>query len=86
MRRFRFLAVLFALGTVGGYASGFSSLRHHSECRRAWMEERAPQTCAPCPAVTVVTPAPTRIEAPAPARAEAPAPSNAEAPPPPAAR
>ncbi|MFL5344207.1 MAG: hypothetical protein ACJ8AT_05410 [Hyalangium sp.] len=86
MRRFRFLAVLFALGTVGGYASGFASLSHHSQCRRAWMEERAAQTCAPCPASTVA-PAPSRLEAPVPSRPEAPAPANnAEAPPPPAAR
>jgi hypothetical protein len=51
MRR-RILAVLFALGAVGGYTSGFASLRAHSQCRHAWMEERAPSqtTCAPCPA------------------------------------
>ncbi len=83
--RFRFLAVLFALGTVGGFASGFASLSHHSQCRHAWMEEHASQTCAPCPA-SVVAPAPSRTEAPAPSRTEAPAPSNAETPPPPGAR
>jgi hypothetical protein len=48
MRR-RLLIVLLALGTVGGYASGFSSLHHRAQCRRAWMEERAAQTCTPCP-------------------------------------
>lgn len=57
MRR-RILIVLLALGTVGGYASGFASLRHRSHCRRAWMEERASQTCPPCSA---------RAEAPTPA-------------------
>jgi hypothetical protein len=49
MRR-RILVVLFALGTIGGFGSGFASLRNRSQCRRAWMEERAPQACAPCPA------------------------------------
>jgi hypothetical protein len=48
MRR-RLVIALLALGTIGGYASGFASLRHHSECRRAWMEEHASQTCPPCP-------------------------------------
>ena len=53
MRR-RLLSVLFALGTVGGYASGFASLHHRSQCHRAWMEERAeaptpPSAEAPLP-------------------------------------
>jgi len=80
--RFRFLTVLFALGTIGGYAHGFASLSHHSQCRHAWMEERAAptSTCAPCPASTVAAPAPPRVEAPA------PAPANTETPPPPGAR
>jgi hypothetical protein len=75
--RLRILTVLFALGTVGGYASGFSSLNHRSQCRRAWMEERTSQTCQPCSASAV---------APAPVRTEAPAPPSAETPPPPDAR
>jgi hypothetical protein len=58
MRR-RILVVLLALGTVGGYASGFSSLRHHAQCHRAWMEERAAQTCTPCPGSAEAPQAPT---------------------------
>jgi hypothetical protein len=47
MRR-RILITLLALGTVGGYASGFASLKYRSShCRRAWMEQRAPQAPAP---------------------------------------
>ncbi len=34
MRR-RILIALLALGTVGGYASGFASLKYRSHCRRA---------------------------------------------------
>ncbi|WP_224364678.1 hypothetical protein [Hyalangium versicolor] len=64
MHRRRILIALLALGTIGGYASGFSSLRHHSQCRRAWMEERFNRTCAPCP--NTATPAAPSAEAPAP--------------------
>ncbi|NMO20364.1 hypothetical protein, partial [Pyxidicoccus fallax] len=42
MRRHRLLIVLLALGTVGGYASGFASLarrHHHHRCHTgAWGE------------------------------------------------
>ncbi len=49
MRR-RILITLLALGTVGGYASGFASMKYRSShCRRAWMEQRTSQQCAPCP-------------------------------------
>jgi hypothetical protein len=49
MRR-RILIALLALGTVGGYASGFASLKYRSHCRRAWMEQRAPASAeAPTP-------------------------------------
>jgi hypothetical protein len=64
MRR-RILIALLALGTVGGYASGFASLKYRSHCRRAWMEQRAYQTCAPCP---------SSFQARAPASAEPPTP------------
>ncbi|WP_157231768.1 hypothetical protein [Hyalangium minutum] len=66
MRR-RIVIVLLALGTVGGYVSGFTSLRSRSHCRRAWMEERASTTCAPCP---------SSPQAPTTASAEAPTPSG----------
>jgi hypothetical protein len=46
MRR-RILIVLFALGTVGGYSSGFASLRHRSHCRGAWQESRMSYQHAP---------------------------------------
>ncbi|HYH96182.1 hypothetical protein [Hyalangium sp.] len=64
MRR-RILIAMLTLGTIGGYASGFSSLRHRSQCRRAWMEQRASPTCAPCPG-GAQTPASASPEAPAP--------------------
>jgi hypothetical protein len=68
MRR-RFVIALLALGTVGGYASGFASLRYRSHCRSAWNEDRAASACAPCSGST---------QAPAPpsASAEAPSPSG----------
>jgi len=66
MRR-RIVIALLALGTVGGYASGFASLRYRSHCRSAWMEQRAYSSCAPCPGST---------QAPAPPSAEAPTPSG----------
>lgn len=68
MRR-RILITLLALGTIGGYTSGFASLRYRSsQCRRAWMEQRTAQTCAPCP---------SSLEAPAPpSSAESPTPSG----------
>ncbi|WP_224243692.1 hypothetical protein [Hyalangium gracile] len=66
MRR-RILIAVLALGTLGGYTSGVASLRYRSQCRRAWMEERAARTCAPCP---------TSAESPAGLRAEAPTPSE----------
>ena len=51
MRR-HILITLLALGTVGGYASGFASLKHRSSpCRRAWMEQRAQPPHAPGPAL-----------------------------------
>ena len=47
MRR-KALIVLLALGTVGGYASGFASMRHWRECqmnRRASFEEHVAKVC-----------------------------------------
>lgn len=66
MRR-RFVIALLALGTVGGYASGFSSLRHRSHCRSSWSEDRSYSACAPCPG-NLQSPAPpsTSAEAPSP--------------------
>ena len=69
--RHRILVVLFVMGTVGGYASGFASLRHRSQCR-AWPEERAASQCAPCPAS-----APAAVSPPAAASPEAPVPPGA---------
>jgi hypothetical protein len=46
MRR-RIVIALLALGTVGGYASGFASLRYRSHCR-AWTEQRAYSSHTPC--------------------------------------
>jgi len=66
MRR-RFVIALLALGTVGGYASGFASLRYRSHCRHAWMEQRADSTCTPCPG---------SAQAPAAPSAEDPTPSG----------
>jgi hypothetical protein len=66
MRR-RIIIGLLALGTVGGYASGFASLRYRSHCRSAWTEQRAYSHCAPCPGST---------QAPASPSAEAPTPSG----------
>ncbi len=57
MRR-RFIIALLALGTVGGYASGFASLRYRSHCRSVWTEARARHTCPPCPASVVSAEAP----------------------------
>ena len=48
MRR-RIVIALLALGTVGGYASGFASLRYGSHCRHGWGEQRAYSSCTPCP-------------------------------------
>jgi hypothetical protein len=64
--RHRILIALFALGTIGGFASGFHSLRHRGECRRSWMEERASRTCTPCPTSAEAPSAPS-TQAPPPA-------------------
>ena len=49
MRR-RIVIALLALGTVGGYTSGFASLRYRSHCRHGWGEQRAyASSCTPCP-------------------------------------
>lgn len=66
MRR-RIVIALLALGTVGGYASGFASLRYRSHCRSAWNEDRAASACAPCPGSTQSSTTPS---------AEAPSPSG----------
>lgn len=69
MRRYRILAFLFALGTFGGFASGFHNLRHRGECHRSWMEERASRNCTPCPtsAEAAATPSAPSTQAPPPA-------------------
>ncbi len=69
MRR-RILIVLLALGTVGGYTSGFASLARRSRCHASWRghtaspggwsEARAPQACAPCPGAEAPPPAAPR--------------------------
>jgi hypothetical protein len=41
----RILVVLLALGTIGGYASGFASLSRHHEGRRAAFERHVAQIC-----------------------------------------
>jgi hypothetical protein len=66
MRR-RIVIALLALGTVGGYASGFASLRYRSHCRSGWGEQRAYSSCAPCPG---------SAHGPSSARAEDPTPSG----------
>jgi hypothetical protein len=64
--RHRIVIALLALGTIGGYASGFASLRHRSSyCRHGWTEQRAPQACAPCPS-SFQAPAATSTEQPTP--------------------
>jgi hypothetical protein len=49
MRR-RILNVLLALGPGGGYASGFSSLRHRSQCRHSSQAPTPPSAEPPTPA------------------------------------
>lgn len=44
MRR-KALIVLLALGTVGGYASGFMSMKHCNSQRRAAFEEHVAKVC-----------------------------------------
>ena len=66
MRR-RIVIALLALGTVGGYASGFASLRYRSSCRHAWTEDRSVSASSPCPG---------SAQAPASPSAEAPPPSG----------
>ncbi|MFO0592201.1 MAG: hypothetical protein U0441_31950 [Polyangiaceae bacterium] len=44
MRR-RLLIALLALGTVGGYASGFASLRHCQSQRREAFEQHVAKVC-----------------------------------------
>lgn len=44
MRR-KLLIGLLALGTVGGFASGFASLRHCREARRQSFEQHVAQVC-----------------------------------------
>ena len=44
MRR-KLLIALLALGTVGGYASGFASLRHCQSQRRQSFEQHVAQVC-----------------------------------------
>jgi hypothetical protein len=44
MRR-RIAIVLLALGTVGGYASGFASLRHCRSAHRAAWEHHVAKVC-----------------------------------------
>jgi hypothetical protein len=66
MRR-RIVIALLALGTVGGYASGFASLRHRSSCHRGWSEQRAYSSHTPCRG---------GAQAPASPSAEAPTPSG----------
>lgn len=44
MRR-KLLIALLALGTVGGYASGFASLRHCNNARRQAFEQHVAQVC-----------------------------------------
>lgn len=44
MRR-KFLIALLALGTVGGFASGFASLRHCQSQRRDAFEQHVAQVC-----------------------------------------
>jgi hypothetical protein len=36
---------LLALGTIGGFASGFASLRCHGQHRRQAFEDRVAETC-----------------------------------------
>jgi len=40
------LIVLFALGTVGGYATGFASLRHCQRAHRGAFERHVAKVCA----------------------------------------
>ena len=44
MRR-KLLIALLALGTVGGYASGFASMRHCQSARRQSFEQHVAQVC-----------------------------------------
>ena len=44
MRR-RIAIVLLAIGTVGGYASGFASLRHCQSARRSAWEHHVAKVC-----------------------------------------
>lgn len=44
MRR-RLAIVLLTLGTIGGYASGFASLRCHSHARRQAFENHIADVC-----------------------------------------
>ncbi len=60
------LIVLLALGTVGGYSSGFASLRYRSHCRHAWTEARAAPHYAPCPGSSGPASHPRAPEAPPP--------------------
>jgi hypothetical protein len=46
MFRHRLLVVLLALGTVGGYASGFASLSCRAHARRAAFERHVAHVCA----------------------------------------
>ncbi|XXF80107.1 hypothetical protein P2318_10260 [Myxococcaceae bacterium GXIMD 01537] len=46
--RHRILVVLLALGTVGGYASGFAHLARRGQACPGWAA-RAQPSCAPCP-------------------------------------
>lgn len=39
------LIALLTLGTVGGFAHGFASLRHHHHHRRAHFERHVAQVC-----------------------------------------
>jgi hypothetical protein len=41
----RILIALLALGTIGGFVSGFCSLRHHHQGRRAAFERHDASVC-----------------------------------------
>lgn len=42
----KLLIVALSLGTVGGFASGFASLRCHAKARRHHMKEVVTEVCA----------------------------------------
>ncbi|MCP3098707.1 hypothetical protein LZ198_07430 [Myxococcus sp. K15C18031901] len=79
-RRRRLLIVLLALGTVGGYASGFASLSRHRHCHGGWREHWGSRwNGPPSGAFDESGTAPTSPAPPASAACEAPLPSQSPA-------